>query len=156
MKRAVTLFAVIAALGLVFAGCKKKPAEKSGGDDQGMPAAMDSMDKMEPAMDAMDKMEPAMDAMDKMEPAMDAMGGGDVSLGIKECDGYIKIMKCYLSKLPAAARGPAKSAFDKSIEAWKKMASGPAKASLGKTCKMAEDTLRKTAGKVPTYKDCFK
>ena len=144
MKRAVTLFAVIAALGLVFAGCKKKPAEKKG-DDTMAPAAMDDM--MEPAMDTM--MEPAMDTMD-------AMAGGVVKLGIPECDGYIKIMTCYLSKLPAASRGPAKAGFDKSMETWKKMASGPGKASLAKTCKMSEEALRKSAGKVPTFADCFK
>lgn len=152
MKRAVTLFAVIAALGLVFTGCKKKPAEEKG-DDTTAPAAMDEM--MEPAMDEMT--EPAMDEMMAAGmDEMDAMAGGTVKLGIPECDGYIKIMTCYLSKLPAASRGPAKAGFDKSIEAWKKMASGPARASLAKTCKMSEEALRKSAGMVPTFADCFK
>ena len=147
MKRAVTLFAVIAALGLVFAGCKKKPAEKKG-DDTMAPAAMDDM--MEPATD--DMMEPAMDM------AMDAMAGGEDfgKIGVPECDEYLKVFKCYLGKMPAAAQGPTKAAFAKTVAAYKKMASGPAKASLGKSCKMAMDAWSKAVSKMPQYKDCFK
>jgi hypothetical protein len=152
MKRAVTLFAVIAALGLVFAGCKKKPAE-SKGDDKMAPAAMDEM----MAPDAMDDM---MMAPDKgmMEPAMDTMAaGGDFgTVGIKECDDYLKLFKCYIGKMPAAQQGPTKAAFKKTVEAWKKMASGPAKASVAKGCKMAKDAWSKAVSKNPTFKDCFK
>ena len=111
-------------------------------------------DKMEPAMDG-DKMAPAMYG-DKMDPAMDAMAGGDTKIGIPECDAYFKAMTCYLSKLPAASQGPAKAAFDKSVAAWKKMASGPAKASLAKTCKMTMDAWKKGVSKVPQYADCLK
>lgn len=153
MKRAVTLFAVIAALGLVFTGCKKKPAEKKG-DDKMAPATMDDM--MEPAMDEMmapdkDMMEPAMDTM------MAAAGGDDLgNVGIKECDEYLKLFKCYIGKMPAAQQGPTKAAFKKTVEAWKKMASGPAKASVAKGCKMAKDAWAKAVSKNPTFKDCFK
>ncbi len=151
MKRVVTLFAVIAVLGLSFAGCKKKPAEKKA-DDTMAPASMDDM--MEPDMDAMDKMEPAMDAMDKM----DAMAGGDDlgKIGVPECDAYLKVFKCYLGKMPAAAQGPTKAAFAKTVETYKKMASGPGKASLAKTCKMSMDAWAKAVSKMPQYKDCFK
>ena len=152
MKRAVTLFAVIAALGLVFAGCKKKPAEKKDGDDKMMAAAMDEM--MAPAMDEM--MAPD---KDMMAPAMDMMaaGGGDLgTIGIKECDEYLKLFKCYIGKMPAAQQGPTKAAFKKTVEAWKKMASGPAKASVAKGCKMAKDAWSKAVSKNPTFKDCFK
>ena len=147
MKRAMILFAVVAALGLVFAGCKKKPAEKKDGADDMMAAAMDDMDDM---------MEPAKD--DMMEPDMDAMAdSGDFgTIGIAECDEYLKVFKCYLGKMPAAAQGPTKAAFAKTVDAWKKMASGPAKASLGKSCKMAKDAWSKAVSSMPQYKDCFK
>ena len=151
MKRAVTLFAVIAALGLVFAGCKKKPAEKKG-DDQMAPAAMDEM--MAADMDEMMAPDKGM-----MEPSMDMMaaGGGDFgTVGIKECDEYLKLFKCYIGKMPAAQQGPTKAAFKKTVEAWKKMASGPAKASVAKGCKMAKDAWSKAVSKNPTFKDCFK
>ena len=144
MKRAVTLFAVIAALGLVFAGCKKKPAEKKG-DDKMAPAAMDEM--MAPDKD--DMMAPDKDDM--------AAGGDDLgTVGIKECDEYLKLFKCYIGKMPAAQQGPTKAAFKKTVEAWKKMASGPAKASVAKGCKMAKDAWAKAVSKNPTFKDCFK
>jgi hypothetical protein len=155
MKRAVTLFAVIAVLGLGFTGCKKKPAEKKA-DDTTAPAAMDDM--MEPDMDAMDKMEPAMDAMDMGAMDMDAMAGGDDfgKIGVAECDAYLKVFKCYIGKMPAAAQGPTKAAFKKTVDAYKKMAAGPGKASLGKSCKMAMDAWSKAVSKMPQYKDCFK
>lgn len=151
MKRAVTLIAVIAVLGLVFAGCKKKPAEKTDGDDNMMAAAMDDMMAAD-----VDKMEPAMDEM--MAADMMAAAGGDDfgKIGVAECDEYLKVFKCYLGKMPAAAQGPTKAAFKKTVEAYKKMASGPAKASLGKSCKMAMDAWSKAVSKMPQYKDCFK
>jgi hypothetical protein len=145
MKRAVTLFAVIAALGLVFAGCKKKPAEKKAGDDTMEPAAMDDMG--EP-----DKMAADMMAADMM--AAD-MGGGDAKIGVAECDEYLKVYKCYLGKLPAAAQPQAKAAFAKTVEAWKKALSGPAKATVGKGCKMALDAWKKAMAKNPMIKGCL-
>ncbi len=153
MKRAMTLFVVIAALGLVFTGCKKKPAEKKA-DDTMAPAAMDEM--MAPA--AMDEMMAAK-GMDEMKaPAMDAMAGaeGFGKIGVAECDAYLKVYSCYIGKMPAAAQGATKAAFKKTVDAYKKMASGPAKASLGKSCKMAMDAWKKAVAKNPKFADCFK
>jgi hypothetical protein len=154
MKRAVTLFAVIAALGLVFAGCKKKPAEKKD-DPKEAPAAMDEMDMAEPAKDMA---EPAKDMAEPAKDMAEAMTGGDDfgNIGIAECDAYLKVFKCYISKMPAAAQGPTKAAFKKTVDSWRKMASGPGKASVGKGCKMAMDAWKKAISKMPQYKDCFK
>ncbi len=149
MKRVVTLFALIAVLGLVFTGCKKKPADKAKDTKEMAPAAMD---EMKPDMD---EMRPA--AMDEMRPAaMDAMAGGDAKIGIAECDAYFKAMKCYISKLPAAAQAATKAGFDKSIAMFKKMAAGPAKANVAKSCKMAMDAWKKGIAKQPKFADCLK
>jgi len=164
MKRAVTLFALIAALSMVFVGCKKKKDDKAKGTDNTMEAMDDAMEAMD--MDAMDD---AMDmaAMDMEAMDMDAMDmgamaaeGGDTT-GIAECDAYMKIYKCYLGKLPAAAKGPAESAYKKTIEAWKKgiaaaMGTGAAKKAIADGCKKAVEAFKKAMKANPMAKDCLK
>ena len=45
--------------------------------------------------------------------------------------------------------------FMKSINTWRKMASGPAKSSLGMSCKAAYDGWKKAIEKQPKFKVCF-
>lgn len=78
------------------------------------------------------------------------------SLGIPVCDRYLKAMWCYLNKLPAAARGPSKAAFKKTVAAWKKMASGPARGSLAKVCVLSHDAVRKSILSIPRYSSCLR
>ena len=165
MKRALTLFAILAALTLAFGACKKKGEEKKKGDDamEPMKDSMDAMDMAAMDMDAMDMAAMDMDAMDMDAMGMDAMadGGGDTKLGIAECDEYMKIYKCYLGKLPAAAKGPAEGAYKKMIAAWKKgidaaMGAAASKAAIAKGCKMAVDSFKKAMKANPMAKDCIK
>jgi hypothetical protein len=159
----MTLFAVIAAMSMVFAGCKKKKGEedKGTGGMEAMSEAMDAME-MDAPMDAME-MDAPMDAME-MDAPMGEMGGGDEggdTLGIKECDEYIKIYKCYLGKLPAAAKGPAEAAYKKMVGAWKKgidaaMGSEASKKAIAKGCKTAVESFKKAMKNNPTAKDCIK
>ncbi len=81
-----------------------------------------------------------------------ASAGG---IGLPECDRYFRVMLCYLKKMPAAAQAPAMAAFQKSIVAWKKMAKGPARASLAKTCKMTLKLWSKSMRKISRYRSCF-
>jgi hypothetical protein len=109
-----------------------------------------------------DPMDPGMKPADPMAQGMkpaDAMtakkGDGIAPFGIKECDDYIKIWTCYLKKLPVAQQGPTKDVFMKSINTWRKMASGPAKSSLGMTCKTTYDGWKKAIEKQKKFADCF-
>jgi hypothetical protein len=71
-------------------------------------------------------------------------GGGPDSVGVKECDDYIKMFNdCY--KDPAA-KAAAKPGLDAMVKAWKDQAKDPTtKAGLATGCKMAADNFPKAA-----------
>jgi hypothetical protein len=74
-----------------------------------------------------------------------AAGGGD-SVGVKECDDYIKMWNdCYKDPATKAA---AKPGLDQMTSAWKQAAKDPqSKAGLATGCKMALDNFPKAACK---------
>jgi hypothetical protein len=71
-------------------------------------------------------------------------GGGGDSIGVKECDDYLKTWNdCY--KDPAA-KAAAKPGLDAMTKAWKDQAKDPAsKSALAQACKMALDNFPKAA-----------
>lgn len=94
-------------------------------------------------------------AADALNPAsLSKFGLGKT--GVPECDKYLSVAACYISKMPGAARGPTIAAFRRTIQAWKKMATGPARSSVAKGCQMAMSAWRKAVSKMPLYKACFK
>jgi hypothetical protein len=78
------------------------------------------------------------------ESASGGGGGGGDSIGVKECDDYIKTWNdCY--KDPAA-KAAAKPGLDAMTKAWKDQAKDPqTKAALATGCKMALDNFPKAA-----------
>ena len=66
--------------------------------------------------------------------------------GVPECDDYItKYEKCISGKVPEMARGALKTAFETTVEEWKKAAATPeGKAGLAQGCKMAMDAAKQS------------
>ena len=67
-------------------------------------------------------------------------------VGVPECDDYIsKYEKCIGGKVPEMARASLKSAFDQTIDGWKKAAATPeGKSGLATGCKMALDAAKQS------------
>lgn len=69
-------------------------------------------------------------------------GGGD-SVGVAECDEYLKAAEGCTSKMPEAGRQAWSDGLKTSREAWKQAASTPAgKDSLKTACKAAADAMK--------------
>lgn len=70
------------------------------------------------------------------------------SIGVPECDEYIKKYEACLTKIAAkapAVEGPMKQAFETARKGWKDAAANPAgKATLASACKTAMDTAKST------------
>lgn len=72
----------------------------------------------------------------------EAAGGGGGSIGVAECDDYIKKYQACLDKMPAAAKPTAEQGFKVQIDAWKASAATPeGKAALKTGCKATLDAL---------------
>src|SRR6185369_16615455 len=68
-------------------------------------------------------------------------GGGD-SVGVAECDDYLKKMESCFAKMPAEAKTAQEQALKASRDAWKSAAASQAgKDALKTTCKAAMDAL---------------
>jgi len=80
---------------------------------------------------------------------------GPGQIGIPACDRYLKVFACYVSKMPASTQAATMAVFQKTIQAWKKMAAGPARAAIGKACQMALGAWRKAVSTTPRYRSCF-
>jgi HEAT repeat protein len=80
---------------------------------------------------------------------------GITLIGIPECDRYLAVFACYVSRLPSVAQGPVTAAFQKTLSAYRKMAAGPARSSLGKSCKTALAAWKKAMSLMPMFKSCF-
>jgi hypothetical protein len=71
-----------------------------------------------------------------------AAGGGGDSIGVQECDDYLKKMSDCLGKMPAEAKSASEQALKSSKDAWKQAAATPqGKDSLKIACKAALDAL---------------
>ncbi len=70
----------------------------------------------------------------------EAASGG--SIGVAECDEYIKKYQTCIDKMPAAAKPTAEQGFKAQVDAWKTAAATPeGKAALKTGCKTTLDTL---------------
>jgi hypothetical protein len=82
-------------------------------------------------------------ACKKKEESM-AMAGG--SIGVAECDEYVKKYAACIEKMPAAAKPTAEQGFKAQQDAWKAAASTPeGKAALKTGCKATLDSLSANA-----------
>lgn len=64
------------------------------------------------------------------------------SIGVTECDDYLKKMESCLGKMPAQAKAASEAAFKQNRDAWKQAASTPAgKEGLKTACKAALDAI---------------
>jgi len=80
------------------------------------------------------------EAAPKEEKAAEPAGGGGAdSIGIAECDAYIKKFMACIDKMPEAVRGAQKDGLKMSVDAWKQAASGPGKDALATACKAADE-----------------
>lgn len=70
----------------------------------------------------------------------DKGGGSGDSIGIAECDDYIKKMTACLDKMPGEAKEASKKAMEDSKKAWKESAKA-AKDQTQQACKTALDAL---------------
>lgn len=69
-------------------------------------------------------------------------GAGGDSVGVQECDDYIKKYATCIDKMPAAAKPAAEQGFKAQKDAWKTSAATPeGKAALKTGCKAALDAL---------------
>lgn len=74
-----------------------------------------------------------------------AAASGD-SVGVAECDEYIKKYQTCIDKMPAAAKPAAEQGFKTQKDAWRTAASTPqGKEGLKTGCKMALDSLANNA-----------
>ncbi|HEY4118811.1 MAG TPA: hypothetical protein VGM56_13190 [Byssovorax sp.] len=70
-----------------------------------------------------------------------AAAGGD-SIGVKECDDYLKKMEGCIKNMPAEGKAPSEAALKQNRDAWKQMAAEPAtKGALAGACKTALDAI---------------
>ena|SRR5688572_22174059 len=77
---------------------------------------------------------------DKKEGDKGAASGD--SVGVAECDDYLKKMEACLGKMPAEAKAAQEQAFKQSRDAWKQAAATPqGKEGLKTTCKASLDAL---------------
>ncbi len=84
----------------------------------------------------------ALGACGKDEKAADTKAGGGDSVGVAECDEYIKKYEGCLSKTPAAAKPALEQAFKAQRDSFKQSASTPeGKAALKTSCKALVDGL---------------
>ncbi len=69
--------------------------------------------------------------------------GGD-SIGIPECDNYMKrYRECIESKVPEAARATVRQSLDQATSAWKQAAATPAaRSGLAQACQQATDAAK--------------
>jgi hypothetical protein len=81
-------------------------------------------------------------------PAAPTGGVTAGKVGVPECDDYIsKYEKCVSGKVPEMARAALKSAFDQTVDEWKKAAATPeGKSGLATGCKMAMDAAKQSMG----------
>ncbi len=78
-------------------------------------------------------------ACKKKESADGASGG---SIGVAECDDYIKKYAACIEKMPAAGKSTAEAGFKAQQDAWKASAATPeGKAALKAGCKATLDSL---------------
>jgi hypothetical protein len=76
------------------------------------------------------------------KPSGDGAAASGDKIGVQECDDYIAKYSACISKMPAAAKGPAEQGFKTMKDAWKQAASTPAgKDGLRTGCKQALDAL---------------
>lgn len=79
--------------------------------------------------------------------------------GIPACDEYIRIYRCYLANLPAAARSVATASLKKTIQSWimaisAARRSGPARQAMAKGCQTAVEALKKAWRNNPLGRGC--
>lgn len=78
---------------------------------------------------------------DKKEGDKGAAASGD-SVGVAECDDYLKKMEACLGKMPAEGKAASEQGLKASRDSWKQAAATPqGKETLKPTCKAALDTL---------------
>ncbi len=80
---------------------------------------------------------------------------GIAILGIPECDRYLSLLACYISKIPLPQQASTRAAVQKTFDAYRKMATGPARSSLGKACQMALAAWKQAVSRMPRYRSCF-
>jgi hypothetical protein len=70
-------------------------------------------------------------------------GGGD-SIGVAECDTYLKKYEgCLNDKVPEAARASLRASFEQTRKSWKDLAATQqGRAGLAQACKMADDSAK--------------
>lgn len=83
------------------------------------------------------------DASAKPAASGEAKSGGGDSIGVAECDDYLKKMEACLSKVPAEGKPAMEQAMKANKDAWKQAADqgGAAKDALKTGCKTALDAL---------------
>jgi hypothetical protein len=64
------------------------------------------------------------------------------SIGIPDCDEYLRLYAHCVERLPDAAREQTRAALVQTLEAWREAAKGPAREVLGETCSMAREAAR--------------
>lgn len=110
----------------------------------GAPAANNGNAKPANAAPATKADAPKADAP-KADDKKTEVAAGD-SIGVPECDEYIKKYEACLTKIAAkapAVEGPMKQAFETARNGWKSAAANPAsKATLGSACKQAMETAK--------------
>jgi hypothetical protein len=85
---------------------------------------------------------PAAPTTGTAKPAVAAAVGGGDSIGVTECDDYLKKMNDCMGKMPAEAKAAQEQAFKASKDAWKQAAATQAgKDALKTSCKAAVDAL---------------
>ena len=73
--------------------------------------------------------------------------GEDLQVGVAECDAYLHYyFSCIEKRLPASTRDQVRDGMRQTAEAWRKMANGPNRDTLARTCKEAHEAIKK-AGK---------
>jgi hypothetical protein len=144
MKKLTTLLSAVALVTtLALAGCKKdkKP--------EGEPAPAPT----EPAKTEPAKTDPApapaggSAAAPAADPAAAPAAGGGGSVGVAECDEYLKAVEKYAAcdKLPAQAKEATLKAADTMKQGWTANMPEEAKKAAADGCKQATDALKQSA-----------
>jgi len=81
-------------------------------------------------------------------------------IGVPACDEYLKVYRCYIGRLPAAAQAPTRAAYKKMVAVWRKSLQGAGKggvtrATIAKSCRMVLGGWKKAMRKNPLAKGCF-
>jgi len=90
-------------------------------------------------------------------PSQTGPAPATATIGVPACDAYVRVYRCFQSKMPPSVQAPMEKAIDQVLSAWKTAAvTAQGKKGLKMACEMALAAFRKTVTSYAGARDCVK